>query len=171
MSQSGSISGSGGGGFFQFLLTGNSGGSVSPTLGNINLIGSGLISIVGNPATSTLTVDYAGTGGLIWNEVTGTSDAILVNNGYIANNGSLVTLTLPATAALGSVIEVCGKGVGGWSIAQNSGQTIRFGASSTTTGAAGSLSSTLQYDAVGMVCITANTDFVVLASVGNLTVV
>jgi hypothetical protein len=107
----------------------------------------------------------------MWNEVTGTSAAMAINNGYIANNGALVTLTLPATAVLGSVIEVCGKGAGGWSIAQNSGQTIHYGASNTTTGAGGSLASTLQYDAVRMVCTTANTDFVVLSSVGNLTVV
>ncbi len=106
-----------------------------------------------------------------WSEQTGTTVAMAVNNGYIANNGSLVTLTLPATAALGSIIEVCGKGAGGWSIAQNSGQTIHFGAANTTTGATGSLSSTLQYDAVRLVCSTANTDFVVLSSVGNLTVV
>ncbi len=106
-----------------------------------------------------------------WNEITGTSSGMAVNNGYIANNGSLVTLTLPATAALGSILEVSGKGAGGWSIAQNSGQTIHFGASNTTTGVGGSLSSTLQYDTVRMVCITANTDFVVLSSVGNLTVV
>jgi len=107
----------------------------------------------------------------MWNEVTGTSSAIAVNNGYIANNGALVTLTLPATAALGSVIEVCGKGAGGWLIAQNAGQTVHFGASNTTTGVGGSLASSLQYDAVRMVCITANTDFVVLSSIGNLTVV
>lgn len=107
----------------------------------------------------------------MWNEVTGTSSNMAVSNGYIANNGSLVTLTLPATAALGSVIEVSGKGAGGWSIAQNSGQTIHYGASNTTTGVGGSLASTLQYDTVRLLCTTANTDFVVLSSVGNLTVV
>lgn len=107
----------------------------------------------------------------MWNEVTGTSANMAVDNGYIANNGSLVTLTLPATAALGSVIEVSGKGAGGWSIAQNSGQTIHYGASNTTTGVGGSLASTLQYDTVRLLCTTANTDFVVLSSVGNLTVV
>lgn len=107
----------------------------------------------------------------MWNEVTGTSSAMAVSNGYITNNGALVTLTLPVTAALGSVMEVCGKGAGGWLIAQNSGQTIHFGASNTTTGAGGSLASSLQYDAVRIVCTTANTDFVVLSSIGNLTVV
>ncbi len=38
-------------------LTGDSGGPVGPTLGNINLIGDGsTVSIVGNPGTNTLTV-------------------------------------------------------------------------------------------------------------------
>jgi hypothetical protein len=110
-------------------------------------------------------------GGFTWNEVTGTSSGMAVNNGYIANNAGLVTLTLPASAALGSVIEVAGKGSGGWSIAQNSGQTIHFGAQNSTTGAGGSISSTLQYDTIRIVCTTADTDFVVLSSVGNLTVV
>ena len=107
----------------------------------------------------------------MWNEVTGTSSAMAVSNGYIANNAGLVTLTLPATAALGSVIEVSGKGAGGWLIAQNSGQTIHFGNSTTTTGVGGSLASTLQYDTVKILCITANTTWVVLSNVGNLTVV
>ena len=107
----------------------------------------------------------------MWNEVTGTSSAMAVSNGYIANNAGLVTLTLPATAALGSVIEVSGKGAGGWLIAQNSGQTIHFGNSTTTTGVGGSIASTLQYDTVKILCITANTTWVVLSNVGNLTVV
>src|SRR5690606_38102793 len=110
-------------------------------------------------------------GGFTWNEITGTSSGMAVNNGYIANNAGLVTLTLPASAALGSVIEVAGKGSGGWSIAQNSGQTIHFGAQNSTTGVGGSISSTLQYDTIRIVCTTADTDFVVLSSVGNLTVV
>lgn len=50
--------------------------------------------------------------GFTWNEITGTSSGMAVNNGYIANNAGLVTLTLPASAALGSVIEVAGKGSG-----------------------------------------------------------
>ena len=170
MSQAGSISGGGGGGGGFFSITGNSGGAVLPILSNINIIGAGALSIVGNPATATLTVSSTGSGGVVWNEITGVSANMAISNGYIANNVALVTLTLPAVAALGSVIEVCGKGSGGWSIAQIAGQTIHFGASSTTTGVTGSLSSTLQYDAVRIVCITADTDFVVLSSVGNLTV-
>lgn len=41
-------------------LTGNSGGAVSPTAGNINTVGTGSITIVGNPGTSTLTTQLTG---------------------------------------------------------------------------------------------------------------
>lgn len=41
-------------------LTGNSGGAVSPTGNNINVIGAGSITTVGNPGTSTLTVQLTG---------------------------------------------------------------------------------------------------------------
>ena len=41
-------------------MTGNSGGAVAPTLGNINTIGSGSITVVGSPGTSTLTTQLTG---------------------------------------------------------------------------------------------------------------
>lgn len=151
-------------------LTGNSGGAVPPTAGNINIIGTGGASVAGNPGTSTLTISVSGTG-LSWTEVTGTSASMAVNSGYIANNAGLVTLTLPATSAIGDTIQVTGKGVGLWRIAQNAGQTIHFGSSDTTTGVAGSLSSILRYDCVEITCITANTDWIVTSVLGNLTVV
>ena len=149
-------------------LTGNSGGAISPTAGNINILGSGGISVAGSG--STLTITGSGSG-FAWTEVTGTSSSMSINNGYIANNAGLVTLTLPSIAALGSVVRVAGKGAGLWSIAQNSGQTIHFGSLNTTTGTSGSLSAILRYDCVELVCITANTDWVVISAVGNLTVV
>jgi hypothetical protein len=94
-----------------------------------------------------------------------------VNNGYTANNAGLVTLTLPVTAAYGTVMAVVGKGAGGWKVAQNSGQSIHFGISSTTSGVGGSLASTAQYDCIFILCTVANTDFTIYDCVGNLTVV
>lgn len=41
-------------------LTGNSGGAVGPTAGNIDIVGSGIVSVVGNPGTSTLTISVTG---------------------------------------------------------------------------------------------------------------
>ena len=132
-------------------LTAGSGISITNGAGSITISGSG--------------------GGLAWTDVTGTSQAMAVNNGYFADNAGLVTLTLPSTAALGSLIAVVGKGAGGWKIAQNAGQTIHFGFVNTTTGTGGSLASTNQYDVVYLVCSTANTDFTVVQSIGNITVV
>jgi hypothetical protein len=94
-----------------------------------------------------------------------------VKNGYIANNASLVTMTLPASAAVGDILRVAGLGVGGWKIAQNASQVIHFGESDTTTGTGGSLASTHKYDAIHLVCVATNNQFVVLSSVGNITVV
>jgi hypothetical protein len=37
-------------------LTGNSGGPVGPTLGNINIVGADGVDVVGDPGTSTLTI-------------------------------------------------------------------------------------------------------------------
>jgi hypothetical protein len=110
-------------------------------------------------------------GGFMWNEVVIPAQNMVSDNGYVANDAALVTLTLPATSALGGVIEVTGKGAGGWSIAQGAGQQINFGASSTTVGVAGSLSSATALDSVKLVCITANLEWNVLSAIGNLVVV
>jgi hypothetical protein len=55
------ILGSGGAGPIT-TLTGNSGGAVPPTAGNINVVGSGSITVTGNPGTSTLTISSSGSG-------------------------------------------------------------------------------------------------------------
>lgn len=101
-------------------------------------------------------------GGLTWNEEVTTSATMAVNNGYIANNAGLVTLTLPATAAIGDTVAVQGKGAGGWLIAQNAGDFINFGDVVTTTGVGGSLASTDDHDSITLVCITANDNWAVL---------
>lgn len=129
-------------------------------------------SITFTPGPNSLDLSASGGGGgITWNEVVGTSQAAAVNNGYVTNNAGLVTVTLPDTAAFGSIIRVAGKGAGGWRVAQNAGETIRFGSSVTTAGVGGYIEFTNQYDAVELICITADTVWAVLSSVGNLTVV
>lgn len=103
-----------------------------------------------------------------WAEVTGTAQAIATNTGYIISNSALVTLTLPATAPLGSVVEILGKGSGGWRLSQLAGQTIVFGNLSSTTGAAGRLLSTYARDCIRLVNITADTEWQVVSSQGNI---
>ena len=125
--------------------------------------------ILVTPTANTITIST--TNGISWVEVTGIAQAMAVDTGYIANNVALVTLTLPAVAVVGDRVRVAGKGAGLWRIAQNAGQVIHFGATDSTVGVGGSVTAILRYDCVELLCITANTDWVVLSSVGNLTVV
>jgi hypothetical protein len=143
-------------------------GTGTPAGGVLTIAGG--VGVSTSASGSTITIS-APDSGVMWTEVTGTSQSLAVNNGYILNNAALVTATLPASAAVGDVIIIVGKGAGLWKIAQNAGQTIHFISSDTTTGAGGSLSATVRYDCVELVCTTANTDFVVRSSVGNITVV
>jgi hypothetical protein len=118
----------------------------------------------------TITIAASGFGSFAWNDVSGTSQAATINNGYIISNASQTTVTLPSTAAEGSIVAVQGKGAAGWILAQNASQVVHFGNATTTTGTGGSLTSTNQWDGVEVVCVTANTTWAVLRAVGNLTV-
>lgn len=142
----------------------------SDQLGTATITAGANITITPTANTITIAATGGGGGGMAWSEVTGTSQAMAVANGYILNNVGLVTATLPASASVGDIVAVVGKGSGGWKIAQNSGQTIHIQGSNTTTGATGSLSSTTKYDCAELICITANTDWEVRHSMGNLTV-
>jgi hypothetical protein len=108
---------------------------------------------------------------LSWTTVTGTSQAAAVNTGYITNNASLVTVTLPTTAAVGDTVAIAGQGAGGWKLAQNASEVIYFGNATTTTGTGGYLASTHRRDSVVLVCITADTEWEVYSSIGSITYV
>jgi hypothetical protein len=109
-------------------------------------------------------------GNVTFNEETGTTVSAEPDKGYIASSSSQCVITLPSTIAVGERVRVAGEGSGGWKVAQNTGQTIHFGSSDTTTGTSGSLESNNQYDCVELLCVSANTDFVVISSMGNITV-
>lgn len=148
-------------------LTGDTGGAISPSSGNITLAGGTGIATVGSG--STITFNTKG-GGFEYSVVTADTQ-MAVNVGYIANKaGTICTLTLPATAAVGDAISVLGLGATLWLIAQNAGQTVRINGQSTTTGATGSLSAIDQYNTAELVCVVANTDWVVKSGMGILTV-
>ena len=133
------------------------------TLGGVK-IGSGITITDG-------VISAASGGGLTWTEVTGTTQSASADNGYITNNESLVTVTLPSTCAVGKIIRITGKGAGGWKLAQNSGQQIIFGNKNSTSGTSGYIASLYQYDSVELLCITADTVFSVIGAVGDLDVV
>lgn len=102
-----------------------------------------------------------------WSVITADQTAE-VNNGYLTNKGTLLVLTLPTTAAVGSMIRVSGMNAGLWKIAQNASQVIHFGKTDTTTGTSGYLLATQTRDSVELVCCVANNEWNVLSSVGNI---
>jgi hypothetical protein len=108
---------------------------------------------------------------LFYTEVTTTTQTLVADNAYGANNASQVVATLPVTAAAGAMIEITGMGAGGWRIAQNASQQIHFGNLSTTVGTGGRIDSTLRRDCIRLKCVVANTEWVVVDAVGNLDVV
>lgn len=110
-----------------------------------------------------------GSSGLSWVDQTSSSVTVATNTGYTINNGaSLVTLTIPATAPVGFYFQVAGSSSGGWLVQANTGQIVNVGSSPTTT--AGSVASTNRYDNISIVCVVADTTFVVTSGVGNFTV-
>ena len=126
------------------------------------------ITVQNASGSITIALSGSGPGTLTWNDVAGTSQAATINNGYIISNAAQTTVTIPATAAEGSVFAVQGKGSAGWILQMNTGQTCHLGSSASSS--AGTLTSTNQWDSVTILCVTANTTFAVTSVVGNLTV-
>jgi hypothetical protein len=116
------------------------------------------------------TVSIPGTN--FWINVATNTQALANNQGYITNNGAtLVTYTLPATAAQGTIIEIAGSSAGGWTITQNAGQSIVVGVNTSTVGAGGSVSSTQPSNQIKLLCTVANTTWVALSMQGILNIV
>lgn len=166
------------------VLTTGSAGTVFTGFAEGALVTSnaGKVSTVTGTAGYVLTANASGTapsfqaatggGGITWVDQTTGSVTLATGHGYVIDNGaSLVTLTLPATAALGDTYQIAGFSSGGWTVAQGSSQLIHFGNVTTTTGATGTLSSSNAFDQVTIVCVVTNTTFVVSTSLGNLTYV
>lgn len=106
-----------------------------------------------------------------WIDATSSPISMIPNMSYVTDNGtSIINYTLPSTAAFGTILQISGKSVGGWSLAQNAGQSILFINQSTTTGVTGSLASSSKGDFIRLLCITANTTWNVVGSMGNITI-
>lgn len=140
------------------LLIGSTGANPSAA----NITAGSNISIT-NGAGS-ITIAATGSASFSWTDVTGTTQTMVADNGYVPDNAGLVTLTLPVTAAFGTRLAIVGNGAGGWRIAQNASQNIKVGSVSTTTGTGGSVSSTNRYDSIELLCTVANTTWVTLSA-------
>jgi hypothetical protein len=119
------------------------------------------------------TITIAATGaGFTWTDVTGATQTIVAENGYLADRAGGVAFTLPASATIGDSFRIVGV-QGSWTLAQAANQQIKFGSSATTVGVGGSLASTNAGDCLECVATntSASTVWRVMSSVGNITVV
>jgi hypothetical protein len=170
MSQAGKLSSTPGSAGEILFLQGNTGGQVGPNgSSTVNIVGSGTISVTGNPGTNTLTISDMDAA---WVSVSA-STPMVSNMGYfVVSPGGAVVLTLPATSIAGDVLQVALDGATSFSIAQGAGQTIVYGNQTTTSGVGGSITSTQQGDAIRITCRVPNLRWVVtVGTQGNLTVV
>lgn len=146
----------------QVLIGSTAGG----TLSNATLTPGAGVTITNGPGTITI----ASSGAVSWSVVTGATNAT-VNSGYFCNHAaSRVVVTLPDTAPVGSVVRIAGMGAAGWEVAQNAGETIYIDSLVTTTGVTGKLQSSDTRDCVEMICFVADTDWLVVSSMGNIVV-
>lgn len=104
-------------------LTGNSGGAVGPILGNVNILGSGTITVVGSPGTNTLTITPSGTLANSFPTDSGTAIPVagvlnVLGGSGITTSGSGNTITVTSTIPTPTTIPSFIAGVSG-SVAQN----------------------------------------------------
>ena len=127
-------------------------------------------SITVTNSAGNIDLSVASGGGLTWSNISA-SQTLAVANGYFCSSGGALSLALPATSAVGKIIEVVLIGSTSFTITQSAGQQIIIGNRQSTAGARGSIASTQQGDAIKLVCQTANLTWVATSSMGNLTVV
>lgn len=100
-----------------------------------------------------------------------TGATIAVQNSYTVTQAGQTSFALPATAAVGDMFLIAGSSgnTGGLKITQASGQTIRQNTNASTTGATGNVATAAANTSFWVMCVVANTDFIILASVGTVT--
>lgn len=146
------------------------GSTAAPNI-RVNTLSAGPGIVITNGAGA-ITIGAVSPVNFAWSTKTsGTNpNAISVFSGYISQGGSLVTFTLPATANVGDMFMITALGAE-FKIEQNAGQSIVLGNHTTTVGVTGYLQSTTVSDHVTILCTIANTNFKVIGSMGNITVV
>lgn len=143
------------------------GGTTTPAAATLSA-GSGISITNGNNSISIATTGS----GQAWVDVTGASQTIAANTGYLSNRAGAVAFTLPASSTVGDVFEIVGV-QGSWSLSQAANQRVLFGSQATTLGVGGSLASTNAGDCIRLVATNtgASSVYRVVSSIGNITVV
>lgn len=148
------------------LIIGSTG--ATPVVATVGSSGNISLSV----GAGSLSIGTSGAANFSRSNVTGAAQTIVADTAYTSNNaGSSVAYTMPATAAVGTVIEIIGSCSGGWNIIQLANQIIHVGASPTTTGVGGSITTTNRYNCLRLACIVANLEWSATSVQGNLTIV
>lgn len=105
-------------------------------------------------------------GRIVWTNVASSTQAMISNSGYIINNGSLVTLTLPSISNVGDQINIVGRSSSGWLVNYGTGQNIIIGTSASTA-TTGSIASTHAADSIILICTRANLEWTALSLISS----
>lgn len=138
-------------------ITGDSGGALSPSSGNWNILGGPGVTTSGSGSTLTInSVVFTDT----------TAATLAVDNGYFATAAG--TYTLPAAPAQGELVCIFCDTTGAVAVTANTGQVIRLGSSVTAT--AGNLTSNARGDTLTLRFRTSGSVWAVVSVIGNWTV-
>lgn len=155
-----------GGSFVTESLTGNTGGAVFPTANNINVVGDGVyITTVGDPATSTLTIEPGGGLTTLYTENTGTATPMsgnlnVLGAGGITTVGSGNTITISAGPTVATTyVENTGSAIPALNILN-----IVGGSGITTSGAGNTV--TITNTSTGITWLDESTSFAAAVSTG-----
>ena len=120
-------------------------------------------------ASNAITIS-ASTSGFTWTDVTGGTQTISAENGYITDNAGGVIYTLPVSASLGDTFIIVGK-TGLTTITPLALQQLLIGSASGTIGITGTAVSTNVGDSITFVCTTSgsSTKWRAKSFVGNWT--
>jgi hypothetical protein len=162
------------------------GGANNHTISNLGVATNGQLPIGSTGADPVLATLTPGTGisiantagaitingvgsGLTWSVITASQNAA-INNGYICNKAGVLILTMPGTAAVGSVIAAVNINTAADTqfLSANPGQ-LNVGNVAATANT-GTVTSTQLFDVIYFVCTTANTTWCAFAVQGNWTI-
>jgi hypothetical protein len=98
----------------------------STTTNQFNVRANGGVRFVTGGAGLTVDGPLSGNGTTVWQVPAGTTVQAQANTGYLLTNSQNVTVTLPGSPNVGDVVEVFGSGLGGWTLAQNTAQSVIY---------------------------------------------
>ena len=139
-------------------------GTCTPASGSFSIVGSGGTST--SASGSVITVTSGSGTGMSRVDSSSTPVSMVADTEY-TNQSVSASFEIPSTVAVGTVFTVVNNTTSRMSVSANTGQTIRYLASSSTSG--GTIFSDTDYAAISVKCTVANTTFVVMYATGTWT--